>query len=92
MTILAAAIQMSAGRDKADNLERAESLIRLAAARGAQIAVLPEVFNWRGKRAEEASESETLEGQTLSLMARLARELKLHVVAGSITEPPRPHA
>ena len=86
MTILAAAIQMSAGREKGNNLERAESLIRLAAARGAQIAVLPEVFNWRGKRAEEANESETLEGQTLSLMAHLARELKLHLVAGSITE------
>jgi predicted amidohydrolase len=88
MTVLAAAIQISAGRGKADNLERAERLIRLAAARGAQLVVLPEVFNWRGKRAEESSESETLEGPTLSLMARLAAEHKLHLVAGSITERP----
>lgn len=86
MTILAAAIQMSAGREKAANLERAERLIRLAAARGAQLVVLPEVFNWRGKRTEEAVEVETLEGPTLSLMARIAAELKLHLVAGSITE------
>jgi predicted amidohydrolase len=86
MTYLAAAIQMTAGREKAANLERAERLIRLAAARGAQFVVLHEVFNWRGKRAEEATEAETLEGPTLSLMARIAAELKLHIVAGSITE------
>ncbi len=86
MTILAAAIQMSASREKAANLERAERLIRAAAARGANLVVLPEVFNWRGKRADEAAEAETLEGPTLSLMARLAAELKLHLVAGSITE------
>jgi len=88
MTILAAAIQMSAGREKADNLERAERLIRLAAARSAQLVVLPEVFNWRGKRAEESGESETLDGPTLSLMARLAAEHKLYLAAGSITERP----
>ena len=86
MTVLAAAIQMSAGREKAANLERAERLIRVAAARGADLVVLPEVFNWRGKRAQEAADAETLDGPTLSLMARLSAELKLHLVAGSITE------
>jgi len=47
---------------------------------------LPEVFNWRGKRAEEPAARESLEGETLTLMARLARELEIHVLAGSITE------
>ena len=50
MTYLAAAIQMSAGPDKAANLERAERLVRVGAARGANLVALPEVFNWRGKR------------------------------------------
>ncbi len=86
MTFLAAAIQMSAGREKAVNLERAERLIRLAAARGARLVALPEVFNWRGKRSEEAETAESLEGESLGLMARLARELEIHLVAGSITE------
>lgn len=86
MTFLAAAIQMSAGRDKAANLERAERLLRLAAARGAVLAALPEMFNWRGRRAEGAAEAESLDGPTLSLMGRLARELKLHLLAGSISE------
>jgi predicted amidohydrolase len=86
MTFLAAAIQMTASNDKAANLERAERLVRLAAARGANLVALPEVFNWRGKRAEQAAAAETLDGETLTLMSRLARELQLHLVAGSITE------
>jgi predicted amidohydrolase len=86
MTYLAAAIQMTAGPDKAANLERAERLVRVGAARGANFVALPEVFNWRGKRIEQAAAAETLEGPTLTLMSRLARELQIHLVAGSITE------
>jgi predicted amidohydrolase len=86
MTYLAAAIQMNAGPDKAANLERAERLVRVGAARGANLVALPEVFNWRGKRNEQAAAAETLDGQSLMLMSRLARELQIHLVAGSITE------
>jgi predicted amidohydrolase len=86
MTYLAAAIQMNAGPDKAANLERAERLVRVGAARGANLVALPEVFNWRGKRNEQAAAAETLDGQSLTLMSRLARELQIHLVAGSITE------
>ena len=86
MTYLAAAIQMAATSDKAANLERAQRLIRLAAARGANLAALPEMFNWRGKRSEEAQAAESLEGESLAAMSRLARELQIHLVAGSITE------
>src|SRR5260370_25877324 len=85
MTYLAAAIQMSTGRDKAANLEKAERMIRLAAARGAKLVGLPEVFNWRGKRAEEPAARESLEGETLTLMSRLAREHEIPVLARSIT-------
>ena len=92
MTHLVAAIQMASGGDKAANLERAENLIRLAAARGARLVALPEVFNWRGKRSEEAAAAEPLEGPTLTLMAGLARELEIHLVAGSITEDAPGHA
>lgn len=85
-SFLAAAIQMTTGADKASNLEKAEHLIRLAAARGAKLVGLPEVFNWRGKRADEAEAAESLDGVTLTLMRRLARELEIHLLAGSITE------
>ncbi|MGB8682051.1 MAG: carbon-nitrogen hydrolase family protein [Candidatus Binatus sp.] len=86
MTYLAAAVQMNAGPDKAANLERAERLVRVGAARGANLVTLPEVFNWRGKLNEQADAAETLDGQSLTLMSRLARELRIHIVAGSITE------
>ncbi|HVA78055.1 MAG TPA: carbon-nitrogen hydrolase family protein [Candidatus Binataceae bacterium] len=86
MTFFAAAIQMAAASDKAANLDRAERLVRLAAARGANLVALPEMFNWRGKRAEEAAAAETIDGESISRMARLARELQLHLVAGSIAE------
>ncbi len=86
MTYLAAAIQMNAGPDKAANLERAERLVRVGAARGANLVALPEVFNWRGKRNDQAAAAETLDGESLMLMSRLARELQVHLVAGSITE------
>lgn len=85
-TYLAAAIQMATSSDKSANLEKAEHLIRLAAARGAKFVGLPEVFNWRGKRSDEAVAAESLDGATLTLMGRLARELEIHLLAGSITE------
>jgi predicted amidohydrolase len=86
MTYLAAVIQMTSTSDKAANLEKAERMIRLAAARGARLVGLPETFNWRGKRTEEAAAAESLDGQTLGEMARLAQELEINLLAGSITE------
>ncbi len=86
MTLLAAAVQMTSGSDKEHNLECAEHLVRQAAERGATLVVLPEVFNWRGRKAAQAQAAEDLAGTTLSRMARLARELELFLVAGSITE------
>ncbi|HVA81698.1 MAG TPA: carbon-nitrogen hydrolase family protein [Candidatus Binataceae bacterium] len=86
MTFLAAAIQMAAASDKAANLAHAELLVRVAAARGANLVALPEMFNWRGKRSEESAAAESLEGESITRMARIARELQLHLVAGSITE------
>ena len=86
MTFLAAVVQMTSTSDKSANLEKAEHMIRLAAARGARFVGLPETFNWRGKRTEEAAAAEGLDGDSLRLMARLARELEIHLLAGSITE------
>jgi deaminated glutathione amidase len=86
VSFIAAAIQMSADSNKGANLERAERLVRAAVSHGASLIALPETFNWRGKRGAEASAAETIEGESVSLMARLAGELKVHIVAGSITE------
>src|SRR5262245_41952616 len=87
----AALVQMAAGSDKNSNLERAACLVRSAAAGGAALVVLPEVFNWRGPRADEAGIAEPIPGPTTEFCARLARELGLHLVAGSILEQGEPH-
>jgi len=82
----AAAIQMSSGPDKRANLEKAEALVRRAAGDGAGLVVLPEVFSWRGPRGTEAEFSEPIPGPTSQRLAALARELGIHLQAGSIVE------
>lgn len=82
----AAAIQMSSAPDRRANLDRAETLIRAAASQGASLVVLPEVFNWRGPRGAETEFAEAIPGPTSERMGTLARELRIHLQAGSITE------
>ncbi len=86
MKFTAAAIQMVGTEDKEANLREAEGKVRAAAARGARVVALPEVFNWRGDKAEEKKNAEPLAGPTAGLMARLARELGVYLLAGSILE------
>ena len=86
MKFLAAAVQMLASTDKGANLEEAEAKIREAAGRGAKVVALPEVFHWRGDKEEEKRFSEPIPGPTSDLMARLARELRLYLLAGSFLE------
>ncbi len=86
MKFLAAAIQMLASDDKEANLREAEAGVREAASRGAQVIALPEVFNWRGDKADEKKNAEPLSGRTADVMASLARELRIYLLAGSFLE------
>ena len=70
---LAAAIQMTASSVKEENLAKAETFVRLAAERGATLIVLPEVFAWRGPRAEEPAQIEPIPGPTSERLRDLAR-------------------
>src|SRR5438067_6050169 len=44
-----AVVQMNSGEDKAQNLSTAERLLLEAAERGAELAVLPELFTYLGR-------------------------------------------
>ncbi len=86
MKFLAAAVQMLASDDKKANLAEAEKWLREAARQGAQVVALPEVFIWRGEHKREREFAEPVPGPTSTAMAHLARELGIHLLAGSILE------
>jgi deaminated glutathione amidase len=82
----AAAIQLNSNADKQRNLEIAQRLVRRAAAEGARLVVLPEKFNVLGSEDQLRAGAEDLSGPTLTLMGKLAGELGVWIVAGSIVE------
>lgn len=86
MKFIAAAVQMTASDDKAANLEEAERWVRRAARASARVIALPEVFIWRGSKKLEKHQAEPIPGPSSGIMAQLARELKIYLLAGSILE------
>lgn len=86
MKYIAAAVQMLATDDKMANLKEAEHWIRQAAANGARLVVLPEVFIWRGNKKLEHESAEPIPGPTSTALAALARELGIYLLAGSLLE------
>lgn len=83
---LAAAVQMTASSVKEENLAKAETFVRLAVERGATLIVLPEVFAWRGPRAEEPAQVEPIPGPTSERLRELARRHQIYLLAGSFLE------
>jgi len=77
-------VQMRCSRDPAENLARAEGKIREAAARGAQIICLPELFRTeyfcREEDAGMFSLAETVPGPTTETFARLAKSIAVTLV------------
>jgi predicted amidohydrolase len=83
---LAAVVQISSGSDHARNLTRTGDLVAEAAAKGAQLVVLPEVVAWRGPREEESAHTEPIPGPTSEAMASLACLHRIVLCAGSWLE------
>lgn len=84
--LIAAAIQMNSQADKQANLQRADLLVRQAAADGANLILLPEKFNLLGNTKDYFAGAESLDGRTITWAAELASELKVDLIAGSIVE------
>jgi deaminated glutathione amidase len=82
----AAAVQLNSTDDKERNLEAAERLVRDAARDGAKLVALPEKWNLLGPGEALRAGAEDLDGPTLSAVRSWARELGVHLVAGSISE------
>jgi predicted amidohydrolase len=81
-----AAIQMESGPDLAANLARARALVVAAAARGARLVVLPEVFAWRGGGDAEPDVASSIPGPVSEFLCSLAAEVGVTLVGGSFLE------
>jgi N-carbamoylputrescine amidase len=81
----AGVIQMSCSLDPNENLEKAIWRIREAVAQGAQIVCLQELFRsqyfCREENAELFALAETIPGSTTETLGRIARELKIVIIA-----------
>jgi deaminated glutathione amidase len=82
----AAAVQLSSTPDRDRNLEAADRLTREAAARGAELVVLPEKWPVLGTPEETAAAAEPLDGPAVGWARATARELGIDIVAGSVAE------
>ncbi|MEO4053991.1 carbon-nitrogen family hydrolase [Solibacillus sp. CAU 1738] len=78
-------IQLNVRFGKVDeNFERAESFIRKAAESGAEIIVLPEMWN-TGYALQKLTELADVDGErTKTFLSKLAKELSIHIVGGSV--------
>jgi len=79
-------VQLNSTGDKGRNLAAAERLVRDAAGAGAELVALPEKWNLLAAGAEMAAGAEALDGPSLGAARGWARELGIHLLAGSIAE------
>jgi omega-amidase len=82
----AALIQMHVTADKAANLASAAEKLRRARARGAELAVLPEMFCCPYDNACFRAYGEAAGGPAQQMLAACARELGMWVIGGSLPE------
>jgi deaminated glutathione amidase len=81
-----AAVQLNSSGDKSRNLETAERLVRAAAGEGAELIALPEKWNLVAAGDELRAAAEPLDGPSLGAARNWARELGVHLLAGSVGE------
>lgn len=81
-----AIVQMNSGDDKAANIDAAMAGIDKAAAAGARLVSLPEVWTYLGADNGKAGTAETIPGPLTDQLAAKARDLDIYLHAGSIYE------
>jgi predicted amidohydrolase len=82
----AAVVQLNSTSDKDRNLAAAEPLVRAAAADGAELVALPEKWNLLAGGEELLAGAEALDGPSLTAARTWARDLGIHLLAGSVPE------
>lgn len=85
-TLRAGAVQLNTTEDVDRNLETADRLTREAAARGAELVLLPEKWTVLGRAEVVEEHAQTLDGPAVQWAQRTAAELHIDLVAGSFVE------
>ena len=86
-SIKIALCQMNVVDNKEKNIEKAIQMIKESKKQGADLAILPEMFNCPYENEKFIEYAEELdESQTLKEISKIAKEEKIHVLAGSIPE------
>ena len=86
-SIKIALCQMNVVDNKEKNIEKAIQMIKESKKQGANLAVLPEMFNCPYENEKFIEYAEILESSiTLKEIANIAKEENIHVLAGSIPE------
>ena len=82
----AGAVQLNSTEDTDRNLATADRLVREAAARGAELVVLPEKWSVLGTGEQIAAGAQPLDGPAITWARSVALELGIDLIAGSIAE------
>lgn len=85
-TMRVAAVQLNASEDVEANLRAADEHVRAAAADGAELVVLPEKWSVLGSPGDLRAGAQPLDGPAATWAREVARELRIDLVAGSISE------
>ena len=80
------AVQMNSTGDTEANLACADRLVREAAGRGAELVVLPETWSVIGAPQDMDAGAEPLDGRFIGWARRIAAEVGIDLVAGSVLE------
>jgi predicted amidohydrolase len=84
--VRAGAVQLNSTDEEDRNLATADRLVREAAARGAELVVLPEKWTVLGTGQHLIAGAQPLDGPAIEWARAVARELGIDLVAGSIAE------
>ncbi|MGE4427858.1 MAG: carbon-nitrogen hydrolase family protein [Solirubrobacteraceae bacterium] len=80
----AAVIQLRSTPDAEANRAAADRLVRAAAARGAEVVLLPEKWPYLGRADDVADRAEPADGPAVNWARRIATELGVDLFAGSV--------
>ena len=78
--------QILGSTDKNESRKTADRYVREAAEQGAQVIALPEMWNCPYSNDYFRDYAEPADGETVQFMSRLADELGVYLIGGSISE------